>query len=121
MIHVYCSLCCLYCLVNILHGLHCTFLCSIPAETNGRGVGSPDKVYSDLNALEQWQHTIEQAEQHWGPSHPAVGRAWLELARALQAADKDSEKARHATKKAFDICQILLKQTAMVSNRSEHP
>eukprot|EP00877_Chromochloris_zofingiensis_P002038 jgi/Chrzof1/11835/Cz06g11210.t1 len=85
-------------------------------ETNGRGVGSPDKVYSDLNALEQWQHTIEQAEQHWGPSHPAVGRAWLELARALQAADKDSEKARHATKKAFDICQILLKQTAMESH-----
>lgn len=68
-----------------------------------------------LAALQQWQHTIEAAEQQLGSSHPAVGRAWLELARALQAADKDSDRAKHATKKAFDICQILLKQTGTVS------
>lgn len=68
-----------------------------------------------LAALQQWQQTIEAAEQQWGSSHPAVGRAWLELARALQAADKDSDRAKHATKKAFDICQILLKQTGTVS------
>lgn len=68
-----------------------------------------------LVALQQWQQTIEAAEQQWGSSHPAVGRAWLELARALQATDKDSDRAKHATKKAFDICQILLKQTGTVS------
>lgn len=73
-----------------------------------------------LGALQQWQQTIEAAELQWGSSHPAVGRAWLELARALQAADKDSDRAKHATKKAFDICQILLKQTGTVSNNLEH-
>jgi hypothetical protein len=71
-----------------------------------------------LAALQQWQQTIEAAEQQWGSSHPAVGRAWLELARALQAADKDSDRAKHATKKAFDICQILLQQTGTVSGQS---
>ena len=68
-----------------------------------------------LAALQQWQHTIEAAEQQWGSSHPAVGRAWLELARAMQAQDKDSDRAKHATKKAFDICQMLLEQTGTVS------
>lgn len=67
-----------------------------------------------LAALLEWEHTIEAAEQQWGSSHPAVGRAWLELAQALQVADKDSDRAKHATKKAFDICQILLKQTSSV-------
>jgi hypothetical protein len=70
---------------------------------------------TEMSALVQWQHTIEAAEQQWGSSHPAVGRAWLELARALQAADKQSDRAKFATKKAFDICQILLQQTAVVS------
>jgi hypothetical protein len=80
-------------------------------------IGSPSAgATSDrLAALLQWQHTIEAAEAQWGPLHPAVGRAWLELARALQAVDKDSERAKLATKKAFDICQILLKETATVS------
>jgi hypothetical protein len=80
-------------------------------------IGSPStRATSDrLAALLQWQHTIEAAEAQWGPLHPAVGRAWLELARALQAVDKDSERAKLATKKAFDICQILLKETATVS------
>jgi hypothetical protein len=71
--------------------------------------GSPS-----LAALMQWQHTIQAAEQQWGSSHPAVGRAWLELARALQAADKDSDRAKHATKKAFDICMTSMKQTGTV-------
>jgi hypothetical protein len=81
-------------------------------------IGSPNAgATSDrLAALLQWQHTIEAAEAQWGPLHPAVGRAWLELARALQAVDKDSERAKLATKKAFDICQILLKETATVSS-----
>lgn len=70
---------------------------------------------TEMTALVQWQQTIEAAEQQWGSSHPAVGRAWLELARALQAADKQSDRAKYATKKAFDICQILLQQTAAVS------
>jgi hypothetical protein len=80
-------------------------------------IGSPNAgATSDrLAALLQWQRTIEAAEAQWGPLHPAVGRAWLELARALQAVDKDSERAKLATKKAFDICQILLKETATVS------
>ncbi|WIA11882.1 hypothetical protein OEZ85_011967 [Tetradesmus obliquus] len=79
-------------------------------------IGSPSAgATSDrLAALLQWQNTIEAAEAQWGPLHPAVGRAWLELARALQAVDKDSERAKLATKKAFDICQILLKETATV-------
>lgn len=78
-------------------------------------MSSPDQDGGpSLAALQQWQQTIEAAELQWGPSHPAVGRAWLELARALQAADKDSDRAKHATKKAFDICQILLKQTGTV-------
>lgn len=81
-------------------------------------MGSPSSGISDQAALEQWQQTIEAAEQQWGPSHPAVGRAWLELARVWQAADKESDKAKHATKKAFDVCQILLQQTAMVSTVS---
>ncbi len=69
---------------------------------------------SELAALRQWQRTIEAAEQQWGMSHPAVGRAWLELARSLQAADKDSIAARRATKHAFDICHTLLMQIAAV-------
>lgn len=80
--------------------------------------GRPDAC--DLAALAQWQQMIEAAEQQWGSSHPAVGRAWLELARALQATDKQSEAAKHATKKAFDICQILLQQTAVVSWQPQH-
>jgi hypothetical protein len=68
-----------------------------------------------MAALLQWEQTIEAAERQWGSSHPAVGRAWLELARALQAADKDSDRAKHATKKAFDVCHILLNQTTEVS------
>jgi hypothetical protein len=90
------------------------FTCSAAALA---AIGSPSAgATSDrLAALLQWQHTIEAAEAQWGPLHPAVGRAWLELARALQAFDKDSERAKLATKKAFDICQILLKETATVS------
>jgi hypothetical protein len=68
-----------------------------------------------MAALRQWQRTVEAAEQQWGVSHPAVGRAWLELARALQADDKGSDRAKHATKRAFDICNILLKETGAVS------
>lgn len=59
--------------------------CCCHAAAAFAAMGSPGTcTTSDLAALQQWQHTIEAAEQQWGPSHPAVGRAWLELARALQ-------------------------------------
>ncbi len=66
------------------------------------------KGLSDAAQLENWQQLIEAAEAQWGISHPAVGRAWLELARALQAAAKDSERARQATRKAWTVCQTLM-------------
>lgn len=94
------------------HGLPWSRLAAMAMSSPTQG-GGPS-----VAALQQWQQTIEAVEQQWGSSHPAVGRAWLELARALQAADKDSNRAKHATKKAFDICQILLQQTGTVSTRS---
>lgn len=72
------------------------------------------RVPSDLNNLEEWQRTIEAAEAQHGQLHPAVGRAWMELARALQAKDHGSDAAKHATKKAWDICMHLLEQAPVV-------
>ncbi|KAI8469454.1 MAG: hypothetical protein J3K34DRAFT_522121 [Monoraphidium minutum] len=57
----------------------------------------------DLGRLDEWQATIESAEKALGRDHPAVGRAWLDLAKALQAADLHSDRARLATKRAFDV------------------
>ncbi|GBF98412.1 hypothetical protein Rsub_10477 [Raphidocelis subcapitata] len=57
----------------------------------------------DLSSLDEWQATIEAAEKALGRDHPAVGRAWIDLARALQAAALHSDRARLATKRAFDV------------------
>eukprot|EP00879_Flechtneria_rotunda_P009760 GHRR01010210.1.p1 GENE.GHRR01010210.1~~GHRR01010210.1.p1 ORF type:complete len:560 (+),score=194.04 GHRR01010210.1:3262-4941(+) len=94
-------------------GGRCAEICSAAQAAAVATLTSPGHG-SDMTALHQWQHTIEAAEHQWGPSHPAVGRAWIELAKSWQAADKGSDGAKHATKKAFDMCQILLKETAMV-------
>ncbi|KAF6265936.1 hypothetical protein COO60DRAFT_1476923, partial [Scenedesmus sp. NREL 46B-D3] len=99
----------------------CAEMCQAAQAAALAAIGSPSAgaTCDRLAALLQWQHTIEAAEAQWGPLHPAVGRAWLELARALQAVDKDSERAKLATKKAFDICQILLTETATESRAQE--
>jgi hypothetical protein len=57
----------------------------------------------DLARLDEWQSAIESAERALGRDHPAVGRAWMDLAKALQSAALHSDRARLATKRAFDV------------------
>ncbi len=61
------------------------------------------KTAADLSRLDEWQASIEAAERAMGRDHPAVGRAWMDLAKALQAAALHSDRARMATKRAFDV------------------
>lgn len=114
--HVICDLgqCCAA--IGLPYLLAFAVLLAIDTAAAVAALGGSANGESELVALVQWQQTIEAAEQQWGPSHPAVGRAWLELARVWQATDKENDRAKYATKKAFDICQILLQQTAMVSH-----